>query len=175
MLANNLLNFVIRTGFHTQEKRAQQLTSAILCVKDNAWLGEAYYFWIDENDAIYWGIKSKRRSGYYEIYEARIDCSNVLDTVFNEDHYRFWIKQIEKVAQNFITKARIKPTLKEINDYFREKGIWSNLDGIMFQDISNNSDHFFVKEFQYKKRIQIAVYNYAIVSNFAFRFEGQCV
>ncbi len=31
--------------FHTQEKREIALTAPILCVRSDAWLGEAYYFW----------------------------------------------------------------------------------------------------------------------------------
>ena len=163
------------TYFHTQEKRPNRLSGPINCVRDNAWLGEAFYFWYSEDDAILWGIKSKKKTGYYEVYSANLDTSKVLNTVFNETHYLFWIKQIEKAAKIFVKKTNIKPTLKEINDYFKEKNIWTEFDGILFQDISENPDNYIVKEFQYKKRIQIAVYNSKIISNFVFKLDGQCV
>ncbi|MCB0410288.1 MAG: hypothetical protein KDD29_08715, partial [Flavobacteriales bacterium] len=68
--------------YHTQEKRKNRLSGPIICTKDNAWLGEGYYFWVSEDDADFWGMNSKRKTGEYEIYSAEIDCSNVLNTVF---------------------------------------------------------------------------------------------
>lgn len=165
---------MVRTMYHTQEKRADRLNEPIKCVKDNAWLGVAWYFWYDLDDAANWGISSKRRTGYYEIYSASLECENVLDTVFNEEHYLFWKKQIKKAELTF-AKAGISPNLKSLNDYFLQKGIWSKFGGIMFQDISNNPNYYFVKEFQYKKRIQLAAYNLDIMSNFAYHLEANCV
>lgn len=158
--------------YHTQEKRRITLNSPILCRKDNAWLGEAYYFWEDEKDADYWGIKFKNKTGRYEVYKAEIPLDNVLDTVFKREHYYFWIKQIEKASKFFIKKTGSKPTLKEINDYFKERNIWTEIDGILFQDISKNPIHFMVKDFQYKKRIQLALYNKQIFCTFALHFVG---
>lgn len=160
--------------FHTQEKRECLLTEAIPCVREDAWLGVAYYFWYDEQDAISWGINSKRKTGYYEIYAADINLEKTLDTVFNEEHYLFWIRQIEKIAKR-LTVAKKEVTLKSINDYFFDKGIWSQFSGILFQDISTNNNTYLVKGFQYKKRIQLAVYDVLIISNFAHHFTGKCV
>lgn len=137
-------------------------------------MGVAYYFWYDTEDAANWGITSKRRTGYYEIYKADLECENVLDTVFNEEHYLFWQRQIKK-AELVFAKAGYSPTLKQVNDYFLQKGIWSKFGGIMFQDISSNPNYYFVKEFQYKKRIQLAAYNLDIMSNFAYHLEANCV
>lgn len=161
--------------YHTQEKRDNKLTAPIICTKDNAWLGDGFYFWVNEDDAVFWGNSSKKRTGEYEIYKAEINLEEILDTVFNREHYYFWIKQIEKAAKNFVKKTGMKPTLKEINDYFCDKDIWSEIGGIMFQDISSNPNHYMVKEFQYKKRIQVAIYNDKIISNFAYHFDGVCV
>lgn len=160
--------------YHTQEKRNTLLTTPCKCNRSNAWLGAAVYFWYDENDANYWGIKSKTATGYFQVYSANISCDNVLDTVFNEEHYLFWIKQINKAAVVF-AKAGKHLSLKILNDYFLQKGIWSNFDGIMFQDISPNPIHYYVKDFQYKKRIQLAAYNLHIISKFAVHYEGECV
>lgn len=160
--------------FHTQEARGSILSGSIPCYKDNAWLGAAHYFWDDEQDAVIWGRLSKNRTKYYDIYSADIDCKNVLDTVFDETHYNFWVKQIKKAEVVFM-KAGLKPTLKQLNDYFLQKGIWIRFGGIMFQDISSNPDNYIFKSFQYKKRIQLAVYNTDIISNFAHYFNGKCV
>jgi hypothetical protein len=161
--------------YHTQENRGIILDKPIICKSDSAWMGEAYYFWYDENDAQFWGNVSKRRTGQYSVYSAIIISDDILDTVFNQEQYLFWIKQIEKAAKAFIKKANMKPTLKELNEYFRERDIWTEIDGILFQDISKNPVHFLVEEFQYKKRIQLAVYNDKIITTFAHHFDCHCV
>ncbi len=160
------------TFYHTQENRNITLDEPIKCTKDNAWLGEAYYFWENEDDAVFWGIKFKNKTGKYDIYKAEVVFDDILDTVFNRDHYFFWIKQIEKAAKYFVKKTGTKPTLKEINDFFTDRGIWKEINGILFQDISENPVHFMVKEFQYKKRIQLALYNKEKIVNFALSYTG---
>lgn len=165
---------MILTYYHTQEKRRELLNSPIVCTKDNAWLGDAMYFWENEDDAIFWGLKFKNRTGGYDVYSAEIPLENVLDTVFNREHYYFWIKQVDKAAKNFIKKTGSKPSLKEINDFFKEKNKWTNFDGILFQDISVNPVHYLVEEFQYKKRIQLALYNTTKMINFALHYTGEC-
>ncbi len=165
----------MKDWYHTQEKRRYELKEPIICEKDNAWLGVGYYFWFDEGDAVYWGMKFKTKTGKFDIYKSQIVSEDILDTVFNQEHYEFWLKQIEKVAKNFVKKTGNKPTLKEINYYFHEKGVWKDVDGIIFQDISENPVHFLVKDFQYKKRIQLAVYKKQIICNFAHHYEGECV
>lgn len=160
--------------YHTQEDRGETLEGPIKCKRDDAWLGEAYYFWENEEDADFWGIKSKNKTGKYDIYKAEIPLDNVLDTVFNREHYYFWVKQMEKAAKNFVKKTGSKPTIKEINDYFQEKKKWTNFDGIIFQDISQNPVHFLVKNFQYKKRIQLALYEKTKMITFAFHYKGEC-
>ena len=160
--------------YHTQEKREQRLTKPIICNNKNAWLGVAYYFWEDEIDAINWGHKSKTNTGFFEIYKAEIECENVLDTVFNEEHYKFWVKQIEKAAKHISMKTGLKATLKEINQYFKEKANWAEItDGIMFQDLPISED-LLVRNLYYRKRIQLAAYNFKIINTFALHFDMEC-
>jgi hypothetical protein len=160
--------------YHTQEKRGEQLQFPIICTRADAWLGNGYYFWKEEIDAIHWGNKSKNKTKWFEIYSATIDCTNVLDTVFNEEHYDFWRKQIEKAAKEIIKKTNIKPSIKEINQYFKEKAKWDELTaGIMFQDLPF-SDDLLVKELNYRKRIQLVVYNKGIIKNFVLHSEMEC-
>jgi len=59
-------------------------------------------------------------------------------------------------------------------DFFREKGVFNDIDGVLFQDISDNPNYWIIDKFQYKKRIQLAIYNIKIMSNFAFHFEAEC-
>lgn len=172
-----------REMYHTQEKRQKSLTKPCICIRDDAWLGEGHYFWYNKDDADFWGNVSKRKTGQYEVYASNINCENILDTVFSEEAYLFWIKQVEKVAMKIIKNTGEKPTLKELNDYFKERGSWNEVDGIMFQDLSNNSDLLLVKPieyarkssaFAYKKRIQLVVYNLKIVLTFAPIYEDSC-
>ena len=74
--------------FHTQEDRGYVLTKPIMCSRKNTWLGTAYYFWAEEEDAIRWGYDSK--NGIFQVYSARIESDKVLDTVFNKEHYDFF-------------------------------------------------------------------------------------
>lgn len=160
--------------YHTQERRKTRLTSPVLAERKNAWLGVAYYFWENEIDAIHWGNESKNRTGSYEIYESLIDCENVLDTVFNEEHYNFWVTQIEKAAKKISKITGEKATIKEINSYFTENASWSEVtSGIMFQDLPF-SDDLLVHGFNYRKRIQLAVFNLEIILIFAFLYEQKC-
>ena len=170
--------------FHTQESWSVRLSNPIPCNKDTAWLGEATYFWKDEFDAERWGHDSKTRTKYFEVYICDLDLEDMLDTVFNETHYNFWVEQIEKVAKKIMAKTHLKPTLKELNEYFKEIGSWNEVSAIQFQDLPTNNNHLMVQPIQYKhkrvifsyrKRIQIAVYNPKIISNFAFLKREQCV
>jgi hypothetical protein len=172
--------------YHTQECRKDVLRAPVKCTRDDAWLGEAYYFWFDLEDADEWGINSKRAHHYYEVYKSEIDIDNVLNTVFNEEHYYFWYRQIDKVAKAIIAKTKMKPSIKELNDYFKERGFWSDLDGILFQDLPTNPNKLLIKPieysnktkkvvFPYRKRIQLAVYNSKIIVNFALLKREKCI
>ena len=160
--------------YHTQEKRRDRLKTPLTTINPDAWLGEGIYFWYYEEDANWWGITAKKRTEYYEVYKANIDCENVLDTVFNEEHYLLWIRYIEAAIKKWVKNEKGKISIKYINDFLNDRGAFEDLDGVMFQDISENPDYWIIKKFQYKKRIQIAIYNSLIISNFVFAFEGQC-
>lgn len=164
----------IRKMYHTQEKWQERLVSPVICRRKDAWLGNGYYFWDSDVDAIHWGNSSKTSTGYFEVYKANVDCENVLDTVFNEEHYRFWVKQLEKAAGHIKKKTGMNATIREINQYFIERANWSDkATGVLFQDLPNSQDLLISKLF-YRKRIQIAVYDLHIISNFAFHFEMEC-
>lgn len=172
------------TFYHTQESREKQLTEPIPCTRNDAWLGNAIYFWYDIGDAEHWGNTSKKRTGYYEIYACNIFCENILNSVFNEEHYFFWFEQVEKVAKAIIAKTKMKSTLKELNDYFKERGTWDEVDGILFQDLPTNPNRLLIKPveyknkrvaFAYRKRIQLAVYNLKIIRTFAFLKKERCI
>jgi hypothetical protein len=157
--------------FHTQENRGKELTNPIKTVNPESWLGDGYYFWYYFDDAQWWGQTAKK-SKYYHVYAADINCDNVLDTVFNEEHYNLWVKQIQKFISKILKHNR-NITLKYLNDRFREAGVYTGVDGVMFQDISDNDQNWIVKKFQYKKRIQLAVYNLHIIGNFALDFDSR--
>lgn len=162
---------MVREMYHTQEKRNILLLEPIICTKDDAWLGDAYYFWYDLDNAHFWGIdKKSAKTGYFEVYHAEIDCENVLDTVFNEEHYIFWSKNIDNAIKRF-KKAGISIDIKGVNEYFKDNGKWTKFDGILFQDVSTNKERTVIPKFYYKKRIQIGIYDKKIITNFALRYE----
>lgn len=160
--------------FHTQERRQVKLTEPKSTTNRYAWLGDGCYFWYYEEDAVWWGRTAKTNTGYYEVYKADINCDNILDTVFNEEHYNFWIAQVDEVIRKFLKNNRTGLSLKYINDRFKERGLFNDVDGVMFQDITDNKEYWIIDKFQYKKRIQLAVYNLQIVSNFEFVFDAEC-
>lgn len=141
-------------------------------MRPDAWLGEGYYFWDDLEDAIIWGSNSKMRTGHYEIYISEINTENILDTVFNEEHYRFWVTQIEKAGKAIFKRTQRKATIKLLNDYFKERGMWDEVDGIRYQDIPENDDYVYVTGFYYRKRIQLVAYKLNIITSFDFHQEG---
>lgn len=148
----------VKCFYHTQESRKTILSSPIPCTRDDAWLGNGIYFWYELEDAEDWGNNSKRRTNYYEIYKSEIQIENILDSVFNEEHYYFWLKQIEKVAKAIISKTKMKPSIKELNDYFKERGTWDVLDGILFQDLPTNSKKLLIKPIEYKTSRRFVVF-----------------
>jgi len=151
-----------RDMFHTQECRAKKLTEPRKCIDDNAWLGAGYYFWYDKLDAIKWGEDFKTKTGSYEIYIATIDFSEILDTVFDEEHYKYWLKWINS-ARKKLAKKMSNPTLKEVNEYLLE--MLNEFDGVMYQDLPTNLFSSVLpiagskQSFVYRKRIQLVLYN----------------
>jgi len=162
--------------YQTLEKRKDKAISAGYCKRPNAWLGNGYYFWYNEDDSIKWGQESSYyKAGYFEVYKAEIYFDNILNTVFDEEAYNFFLKITEMAAKYFIKKIDIRPTIKQINDYFKEKGIFKDIDGILFQDIPTSKTYTLVENLYYKKRIQLVVYNKDIILTFTFHDEGACL
>lgn len=152
--------------FHTQENRGVVLSRPILCKRKDAWLGTAYYFWADEVDAIRWGIKSKRNQ--YQIYSARIVSDNVLDTVFNEDHYRFFISAIERTANLIVKLTGKRPTQVDICEYLNTRAKWKEkIDVLLACDIPIGSSE--ILPIPVRKRIQAAVYNKKCIYEFQLK------
>lgn len=158
-----------RICYHTQECRGtEKLKNPIDCKRDDSWFGEASYFWESIDDADYWGKVSKRATGKYDVYKSELEIDDFLDTVFNEKHYNVWLNSIEKLALKFKIELGKELSLKELNDYFKAKGLYKNVDGVIFQDISNNGEHYLIKGMQYKKRIQLAVFNKKTIKDFIY-------
>jgi hypothetical protein len=161
--------YVEKFCYHTQESRGtEKLTHPIKCKRNDAWFGEASYFWDNIDDANYWGKVSKRATDKYDVYGSKIIIDNFLDTVFNEKHYNVWLNSIEKLALKFKIELGKELSLKELNDYFKSKGLYKNIDGVIFQDISNNEEHYLIRGMQYKKRIQLAVFNKNTIKDFVY-------
>ena len=84
-------------GYHVQEYRPTELKQPLKCVDRDAWLGFGFYFWLEVLFAHYWGQdkKSSGKSKSYDVYCADLDIKGCLNTVFNEEHYWFFLKKIE--------------------------------------------------------------------------------
>lgn len=58
-------------------------------------------------------------------------------------------------------------SLKELNDYFKNKGLYKSVDGVVFQDISSNESHYLIKGMQYKKDT-ISGFNKLTIKDFVY-------
>lgn len=153
--------------YHTQECQKTRLSGPIICKRPDAWLGRGFYFWGEEEHAISWGYSSKRATGSFEVYQADICVDNFLNTVYNEKHYIFYERQIDKLVKFFAKKGK-NITINDICDYLNNKAKWKEkIDGILFNDIPTKN--LPVCGYPYKKRIQAAVYNIKCVKNFELK------
>ena len=167
-----------RKMYHTQEKWPKRLADPIICVRRDAWLGEGFYFWDLQQDARIWGRTSKTETKAFEIYSADLDCSDVLNTVFGEAQYSWWVNEIERVAKILQSKSSEaqKPTKWQVYNYIRNNGIWeaANIVGILFEDLTDNPQRSRIADFHYKKRIQLVAFTLRIVSDWTFLLEEKC-
>ena len=160
-------------GYHAQEHRLTELKHPAKCRDREAWLGFGYYFWREPEYAHYWGQDKKSSGEYksYDIYIAGLNIENCLNTVFNEEHYLFFIKKIEEAIQYY--QNRQKNVSLEMVNYFLAKNVWSKLGvkGIIYDDKptnprNKNRQYSVIPDLYYKKRIQIVVFDLKNISNF---------
>ena len=106
--------------YHTQECRGtEKLTHPIKCQRDDAWFGEASYFWDGLDDANFWGKVSKRATGKYDVYSSKIIIDDFLDTVsdkynaLKEDGEEL-LRRGKKEGENFVEKGKedVKESMK---------------------------------------------------------------
>lgn len=171
-------------AYHTTEHRAQRLEFATFATGFQQWFGDGFYFWQDEEFALEWGrLKCRARSNednLFEIYVAGLALDfteeDVLDTVFNQVHYEFLVNTIEKFAEAFRINTQRKPSLIEFNAFIAGKQIWRGIRAIRFQDLPSNNayDYLKVRNFFYKKRIQIAIFDPEIILTFALLKTKTC-
>ncbi len=154
-----------QTMYHTQENRGYILDKPMLCCRKDAWLGTAYYFWWDVSDAMRWGTDSKNDK--FQIYSARIESDKVLDTVFNQEHYNFFIKSIERVATQIAKKTGTKLSKEHLCEYLNERAKWKDeIDVILINDNPQGTRETI--PIPVRKRIQAAVYNDNCIKDFKF-------
>ena len=169
--------------FHTQKRKEPLIKLKIPMPGEGyeQWLGDGYYFWEDKDFAVWWGRRKKcgpeNKTRYWDIYEAElfIDEENFIDTVFNENDYRQFVKKIENFADRYSKKYRVRPTLTEFNDFIADYNVWPDIEAIRFQDVPENNEFVKVTGFYYKKRIQIRVNNPDLISNFVHLNHFICI
>lgn len=167
-------------GYHTQEHRSDEdtLNKPVISVPKTSWLGKGYYFWTDLKFAYIWGDIYKTKyindPGSYDIYKANINVKHCIDTVFSEKGYFFYLKSIKEAARH-IEKKELD--LEILNEWL-SKHVWSKMKitGIIFDDKPTNVktqnpivsyyEHDQKKYLPYEKRIQVAIFDLNLVSNF---------
>lgn len=153
--------------FHTQEDRGYALTKPILCRRKDAWLGTAYYFWAEVEDAIRWGYDSKE--GIFQVYSARIVSDKVLDTVFDRDQYEFFINALERVAAVVVKKTGRRLSKRLLCEYLNERAQWKNeIEVLIVNDNPAGDREIF--PIPIRKRIQAAVYKESCIHDFKLNF-----
>ena len=170
------------TGYHSQEYRPTELTSPIKCIAKDAWLGPGFYFWVEEIYAQYWGEDKKiyGKSKSFDIYSAKLNIENCLNTVFNEEHYLFFKEMIEAAINNCKSKNKKKSISLEEVHTFLAKNVWSKLgiEGIFFDDKPTNPKnksrvYSEIPDLYYKKRIQVVIFDTKNIKNFELYLEEQ--
>lgn len=171
-------------GYHTQESREYGfLTKAIKCTNTDAWLGAGFYFWTELEFAKYWGIDSKKVKspmGCYDVYSSIIKEENLLNTVFDEEHYFYFIEMIDLAIEKIKTTGISHHlSLNKVNRYLTDN-IWNatGFTGIIFEDIPSNVPlkkriYSVIPPLYYVKRIQIVVFDEKIITNFEMLLEEQ--
>lgn len=148
--------------YHTQNKSEVKLKAPAFCKRKDAWFGPGYYFWEDYYYAEQWGIQSKRNN--YDIYSAQIKSDNVLDIVFNREHYDFFKAALEKIRNRFSSLTDKRILERYIYEYFRDT-ISNRVDVLLADDYSLRDERN-IGGRPYVKRIQAAVYNLDCVHDF---------
>ena len=169
-------NKTVIRGYHTQECRPLKLEQPIKCVRDDARLGFAYYFWIEEDFSHSWGQIKKWTS--YDVYTANLNIEKSLNSVFNEKHYLFFRKMIREAIQQF-RKKDMSVTLEMVNA-FLAKNVWPVYDikCIIYDDKPTNKPkanliYSEIPDLYYNKRIQVAVFNIENINNFKLYLKNQ--
>lgn len=156
--------------YQTQEFRSINLDFPILATGNEQWLGDGYYFWQDYEFAKWWGETKKitKLNRSYSVFKAylAINEDNFIDTVFNQEDYYNFVKNVELFAEKYSTKFNKKPTLEEFNDFIIDFNLWTNIKVIRFQDVPENDQLMKVNRYYYKKRIQIRVNEPQIITKF---------
>lgn len=154
----------IITSYHTQRKTKQKLTKPLKCVRNDAWLGEGYYFWEDYEFAVNWGVDSKNND--YDIYTSELDITYVIDSEYSREGRRFFEGCIEKVLC-VLDKSGKEYSLKTIHKLLK-KMFWDKLGvkGLIFADIPRSSKYGKAKPLFYKKRVQIVMFSLEDIHDF---------
>jgi len=163
-------------GYHTLEHRNEILKHPVKCVRDDARLGFAYYFWIEEDFAHFWG---QIKQTDYDVYTATLNIKNCLNTVFNEEHYLFFRIVIKEAIQQFKKRGVSSVTLEMVN-IFLAKNFWQKygIECIIYDDKPTNKPkknliYSEIPDLYYNKRIQVAVFDAKDIQNFKLYLENQ--
>lgn len=164
--------------FHTQEARDKELSIPIKCTRSDAWLGEGFYFWLEEEFAHYWGCDSKKP--IYCIYKGYLLDKNILNATFSSKGYSLFVKEIEKAIACIKKHTPAHPiSLAQVNRYLTDR-IWPKLGikGIIYDDLPQNPrlgtrTYSEIKPLYYKKRVQLVLFDLSTLERFEVYKDNQ--
>ena len=91
-----------------------------------------------------------------------------LDTVFNKDHYQFFISALERTAKAILELTGKKPTQVDICEYLNTRAKWKEkIDVLLACDIPTGPSENL--PIPVRKRIQAAVYNKSCINEFQLK------
>ena len=169
----NKNNKIYLLGFHAQKSGNALLRHPKKCTYGDAWLGEGYYFWLEEEFAHYWGqdfkVDYRNSHSYYCIYTAYINKTSILDATFSENGYNLFRTSVEEAISDFKSQG-LSLSLEKVHKYLADK-IWPKLGitGIIYDDLPQNSQNRNYSESPplfYKKRLQLVVFDLSNIEKF---------
>lgn len=148
-------------GYHTQENRETVLLEPVKCTSKDAWLGEGFYFWKDEQEADNWGIQYKKPK--YQVYSASLDMSNVLNAYSYIEGLEFWEEKVNLVLDKLSSEGK-RYTANEVNTLLYDL-FWSklNITGIIIADKPKRK---YLPPVFNRRRAQVVMFSLATITEF---------
>lgn len=105
------------------------------------------------------------KNGRFQVYSARIISDKVLDTVFNRQHYDFFMAALERLSKTIVKKTGRCISKSLLCEYLNDRADWKKeIDVLIINDNPQGKRELF--PIPIRKRIQAAVYNKKCIHEF---------